>query len=127
LKSTAEDAAAFRAECLKIQKDLGLFDWALTFKVEEGGDGDVEALCDYDCETRMATMTYYLGVENVTHPKDNAAHEMYHLAFADMLLVAVEAGMAAGISGADRDAAENDPRLAREEHRLIERFIQRRR
>ena len=110
--STADDAAIFRAECLKWQKRLGLTDWALTFRTAtDSPDGDTEALCDYDCDTRKASLVYYIGVPDADHPADNAQHEMLHLLLADMLLLAtVDA------------TTEEDPRVAREEHRVIERL-----
>lgn len=105
--TSQEDAAQFREECLKWQKRLNLLHWTLTFKAEEKPDSDCEALCDYDCDTREAVLSYYIGVENVSHPKDNALHEMLHLLLADMNLAGVEA------------TDEEDRRLQREEHKVI--------
>jgi hypothetical protein len=110
MKATADDAALFRDEVLKWQKKLGLLDWTITVTAEVNPDSEVEALCDYDCETREATMTYYIGVENVTHPRDNAKHEILHLLFADPLLAAIEA------------SSEEDKLVAREEHKAIARL-----
>lgn len=107
MNTTQEDAAQFREECLKWQKRLNLLHWTLTFKAENNSASEVEALCDYDCETREAVLTYYIGVQNVTHPKDNALHEMLHLLLADMNLAAVQA------------TDEEDTTLQREEHKVI--------
>jgi hypothetical protein len=108
VKATADEAAVFREEVLKWQVKFGLTDWVLTFKTEEGGS--TEANVDYDCDTREATVTYYTGVADVSHPKDNALHEVLHLLFADMLYVATKA------------KSESDPSIGREEHRVIERI-----
>lgn len=102
-----DDAAQFRDECLKWQKRLNLMHWTLTFRAERNSDSEIEALCDYDCETREAVLTYFIGVKDVSHPKDNALHEMLHLLLADLNLAGVEA------------SDEEDKRLVREEHKVI--------
>lgn len=110
MKTSLDDAPAFREECLWWQQKLGLQDWSLRFKVKEADSDRAEALTDYDCDTRYADVTYYTGVEDATHPSDLALHEMLHLLLADMLLAAVEAD------------SEEDAKLGREEHRVIERL-----
>ena len=106
-----DEAALFRKECLYWQDLLGLTDWTLQFSAEDAGGKHDEALVDFDCDTRHAKIVYYVGVKDSLHPSDVACHEILHLLFADMLLSAIEA----------RD--ESDPRLAREEHRAIERLL----
>ena len=114
MKSEANDEAAeFRKECIRWQEILGLTDWVLHIKAQEAVDGDdAEAMTDFDCETRHAMVTYYYGIKDAMHPRDVAYHEMLHLLFADMLLIALQA----------RD--ESDPWLGREEHRVIYRLAQ---
>lgn len=111
MKTAPDEAAQFREECLKWQTRFGLTDWTLQFLTEESPGGHDEAEVDFDCDTRHAKITYYLGVKDSLHPRDVACHEILHVLFADMLLTAIEA----------RD--ESDPRLAREEHRVIERLL----
>lgn len=108
MKSEPDEAAQFREECLRWQKLMGLTDWFLTFHTEEATQADAtEAETDFDCDTRHASVTYYIGVQDAMHPRDVAYHEMLHLLFADMCLAAIHA----------RD--ESDPILGREEHRVI--------
>lgn len=108
MKSEKDEAAEFRAECLRWQQLMGLTDWFITFRTEQAEQGSVdEAESDYDCDTRHVTITYYIGVQDAMHPKDVAYHEMLHLLMSDMLVAAIHA----------RD--ESDPILAREEHRVI--------
>jgi hypothetical protein len=112
VKATADEAAVFREECLKWQAKFGLTDWTIAFKVEEAKQGVLdEADIYFDCDTRHATITYFTGVMDSLHPKDVACHEILHLLFADTLVAAIEA----------RD--EDDPLLAREEHKVIERLL----
>jgi hypothetical protein len=113
MKAGGDEAAEFRAECLKWQTKFGLTDWTLQFKTEDGSGKHDEAEVDYDCETRHATITYYLGVTDSLHPKDTALHEVLHLLFADMLLAAVNS----------RRGDEADSVTAREEHKAIERLL----
>lgn len=110
MKTTPDEAALFREECLYWQREFGLTDWCLNFKVLPA-DGVDEAEASYDCETREAKLTYRIGVEDSSHPCDVALHEMLHLLFGDMLLCGVLA------------SSEEDKLLAREEHRVIERII----
>lgn len=111
MKTASDEAALFRDECLKWQKRFGLMDWTLQFKVEDANGGHDEAEVDYDCDTRHATITYFMGVEDALHPSDVACHEVLHLLLADSRIAAIDA----------RD--ESDPILAREEHKVIERLI----
>lgn len=112
MKTERDEAAEFRSECERWQSVFGLTDWTLQFKVEDATQGkNHEAETDFDCETRHATVTYNMGVEDALHPRDVAYHEILHLLFADMLLAAITA----------RD--ESDPILGREEHKVIERMI----
>lgn len=113
MKATVDEAAVFRDECLRLQKEWGLLHWTLQFKTKPSKPKRVdEAMVDFDCETRHATMTYWIGVEDALHPKDVAKHEMLHLLLADLVLAAVNAPRG--------EAGENDPTVAREEHKLIE-------
>ena len=112
MKTVPEEAALFRAECMRWQTILGLQDWCLTVKAEKATqNSDTEAVTDYDCDTRSATIIFYYGIEDATHPTDVAYHEMLHLLFSDMLFYAVQA----------RD--ESDQCTAREEHRVIQRLV----
>lgn len=112
MKTEKDEAALFREECLRWQDAFGLKDWTLHITAEPATQGQTfEAETDYDCDTRHAKVVYYVGVEDALHPRDVAYHEIVHLLFADMLLLAIAA----------RD--ESDPLLAREEHRVIERMI----
>lgn len=107
--TTEEDTALFREECLYWQEQLNLKHWTLQFHVLPAVKGSQdEAETYYDCETRMARVTYYLGIEDCLHPADVALHEMLHLFLADMNLAGVEA------------ESEEDKHLAREEHKVIE-------
>jgi len=113
MQATKDEAAEFRAECLRWQKEFGLLHWTLQFKTKQAKQKRVdEAEVFFDCETRHAMLTYYLGVEDSLHPKDVAKHEMLHLLFADMLLAAVNAPRG--------EKGENDPDVGREEHKVIE-------
>lgn len=108
----ADEAALFRKEVIYWQDLLGLTDWTIQFKIEAATQGQShEADADYDCDTRHAKMVYFTGVEDSLHPSDVACHEVLHLLFADAFLAAIEA----------RD--ESDPRLGREEHKVIERLL----
>lgn len=109
MKASADDAAQFREECLRWQAEFGLTDWSLDIKSAPTTD-DTEAKADYDCDTRLVQLTYYVGTNDVAHPLDNALHEMLHVLFADMLLAAVQA------------KSESDATLGREEHKVIERL-----
>lgn len=111
MKATADEAAVFREECVKWQTRLGLMDWTLQFKTEEAVGRKDEADVDFDCDTRHATITYYLGVVDTLHPRDVALHEMLHLLLADSYVAAINA------------RNESDPVLGREEHKVIERLI----
>lgn len=111
VKTAPDEAALFREECIKWQRELGLTDWTIQFKVTPANGRTDEAEVDYDCETRHAIITYYMGVEDALHPSDVACHEVLHLLFADMASAGVEAH------------AEDDPYLAREEHKVIERLL----
>lgn len=111
MKATPDEAAAFREECLAWQAKLGLTDWTLQFKTADADGGLDEAEVDFDCDTRHATITYFLNVKDSLHPKDVARHEILHLLLADMLHAA--------INGRD----ESDPILGREEHKVIERLL----
>lgn len=116
MKATADEAAEFRAECLRWQREFGLLHWTLAFKVEEAKpDCHDEAEVDFDCDTRHATLTYYTGIKDALHPKDTAKHEMLHLLFADVIHAAV--------NGPRGEAGENDATVAREEHKVIEILI----
>lgn len=106
MKTTADEAALFRAECLYWQEQLNLKHWTLQFKTAASKSSD-EAETDYDCETRHATIVYYLDTIDSYHPADVALHEMLHLFMADMLLAGVEA------------KHEDDRILGREEHKCI--------
>jgi hypothetical protein len=108
VKTCEEDVANFREECLYWQEQFGLKHWALQFFVKPCGEVADEAVTLYDCETREARITYYLGVEDCTHPCDVALHEMLHVLFADMLLAGITA------------TSEDDAALGREEHKVIE-------
>ena len=110
MKASADEAAQFREECLRWQAEFGLTDWTIQFQTAPAASPD-EADMDYDCDTRHAKSTYYVGVDDSLHPRDVALHEVLHLLMADMLLAAISA----------RD--ESDPLLAREEHKVIERLI----
>ena len=110
MKAGSDEAAQFREECLRWQSEFGLTDWTIQFQAAKSDSPD-EADIDYDCDTRHAKSTYYVGVEDSLHPRDVALHEVLHLLLADMLLAAISA----------RD--ESDPILAREEHKVIERLI----
>lgn len=111
MQATRDEAAEFRAECLRWQKEFGLLHWTLQFTTKQSKPKNKdEAEVFFDCETRHAKLTYYLGVEDALHPRDTAKHEMLHLLFADMLL--------AGLNAVRGD--EDDPTLAREEHKVIE-------
>lgn len=110
MKSTTDDAAKFREECLLWQGELGLTDWTLQFTVQDSTGSD-EADVDFDCDTRHAKITYYVGVDDALHPSDVACHEILHLLLADMCLVAIES------------RNEEDPLLSREEHKVIERLL----
>jgi hypothetical protein len=112
MDTTADEAAFFRKECLSWQKEFGLTDWTLQFKTEPASpESHDEADIDYDCDTRHAVVTYYLGVKDALHPADVARHEILHLLFADMCLAGVNA------------SSEEDAVLAREEHKVIERVL----
>jgi hypothetical protein len=112
MKTSQDDVAVFREECLYWQERFGLQDWELRFRVENAVKDQVdEADVEYDCDTRHAVITYYLGIDDAEHPSDVALHEVLHLALADSLLAAVEA------------TSEDDKRLGREEHRLIYRLM----
>lgn len=105
VQTTPDEAALFRSECLYWQRELGLMDWALHFKTLPADGTTYEAAVEYETETRQATITYYMGVEEALHPSDVALHEILHLLFADMML-------------------PGDPQVqAREEHRVIERLL----
>jgi hypothetical protein len=112
VKTTPDDAAMFREECIRQQSIWGLTDWTIQFWTEPAPQGcKDEAMVDLDCDTRHAKMTYYIGVEDALSPIDVARHEILHLATADMILAAIHA----------RD--ESDPILGREEHKFIERAL----
>lgn len=111
MKTTSDDAAQFREECLKWQAAFGLTDWTLQFQVVDGVGQKDEADVDYDCNTRHATVTYYTNVDDSLHPSDLALHEILHLLLADMNLAGIDA------------RSESDPILGREEHKVIERLI----
>jgi hypothetical protein len=111
MQTTPDEAALFREECLYWQREFGLTDWTLQFKIEGPNEDGDEADVYYDCDTRHAMVTYYMGTKDALHPSDVACHEMMHLLFADMTLAGVEA----------RD--EQDNVLAREEHKVIERLL----
>lgn len=112
MKTENDEAALFRAECLKWQTAFGLTDWTLQFKTEKATQGaSHEADAEYDCDTRHCKMTYNIGVEDSLHPTDVAKHEIIHLLLADMVVAAIAA----------RDEA--DPLLGREEHKVIERLL----
>lgn len=108
MKSTPDTAAQFREEVLYWQKELGLLHWTIQIKTATTKNAD-EAEADYDCETRHATITYYMDVDDSYHPADVALHEMLHLLFADMLLAAVEA----------KRGDEDDIHVGREEHKVV--------
>lgn len=127
MKSTTEDAAIFREECVRWQKTFGLTDWTLAFK-SEPAQGLDEAECYSDCNTRHATMTFYYGVEDALHPNDVALHEMLHLLVADLVLTTIEVARQLKTNDATKaddeiEEAENHPLVGRVEHMLIERLI----
>lgn len=108
MRSENDGAAEFRSECLRWQKLMGLTDWFLTFHTETAPQGHCdEAVTDLDCDTRHASITYYIGVQDAMHPRDVAYHEMLHLLMADLVVAAINA------------RNEDDPILGREEHRVI--------
>ncbi len=111
MQTGADEAALFREECHYWQRTFGLTDWAIHVKTEPAGDHNDEAEIDLDCDTRYATITYYVGVKDSLHPSDVACHELLHLLFADMCLAGVNA------------SSEEDVLLLREEHRVIERLL----
>jgi hypothetical protein len=106
VQTTPDEAALFREECLYWQHELGLLDWTLHFKTAPDGKDDTQALVTYDCDSRHAIMTYYMGVEQALHPRDVACHEVLHLLFADML-----------------HSPQTKAAQAREEHKAIERLL----
>src|SRR5712664_4145108 len=90
MKTEPEEAALFRTECLRWQQVFGLTDWIIIIKVSKASlDNQDEAETDFDCETRYATVTYNMGVEDAMHPSDVAYHEMLHLVLADLIFCAL--------------------------------------
>lgn len=111
MQTTPDEAALFREECIYWQHKLGLTDWTIQFATEPAGPESDEAEIFLDCDTRHATITYYVGVQDSLHPADVACHEILHLLFADMCLAGVNA------------THEEDVYMVREEHRVIERLL----
>lgn len=111
MQTTPDEAALFHAECLHWQREFGLNDWTIQFKTLPADGGKDEADIEYDCDTRHAMITYFMGVEDALHPSDVACHEILHLLLADMCLAGTEA------------KTESDVLLGREEHKVIERLL----
>lgn len=110
MKTTKNGAIAFERACRRWQVTLGLTDWTFSFKTAKA-DGVHEAEVMYNCETRCAIFTYYVGVDDACTPARIALHEMLHVLLADMLSIAA------------RRADDNHPDALREEHRVIERLL----
>jgi len=70
VKTTPDDAAMFREECIRQQSIWGLTDWTIQFGTEPAPQGcKDEAMVDLDCDTRHAKMTYYIqAVEDAPEP-----------------------------------------------------------
>ena len=114
MKTEPEEAALFRTECLRWQQAFGLIDWIIHIKVEKATpDQQHEAETDLDCETRYATITYNMGVEDAMHPSDVAYHEICHLLLADVIWCALH------VRGSE---PESDKQLGIEEHKAIMRL-----
>lgn len=114
MKTEPEEAALFRTECLRWQSVFGLTDWVIIVKVVKATpDEQHEAVTDFDVETRYATITYNMGVEDALHPSDVAYHEMLHLLLADVIWQALH------VRGIDGEA---DKQLGIEEHKVIMRL-----
>lgn len=114
MKTESEDAALFRTECLRWQAVFGLVDWIICIKVQKASpDEQHEAETDLDVETRYATITYNMGVEDAMHPSDVAYHEIGHLLLADVIWAALHVR---GIR------PEDDMQLGIEEHKAIMRL-----
>lgn len=100
----------FEAACRHWQRELGLTDWTIAFKVEKA-DGGIEADVSYNCDDRHALLTSHIKVERALGAERVGLHEMLHLLFADMLKMASQRG--------------NDMHadVLREEHKVIERLL----
>jgi hypothetical protein len=101
-------ARRFQIACRHWQKRLGLLDWTITYKTKKGTD---EAEVDYDCVTRTATITAFLGAKEAEPPARVALHEMLHLLLADAMRLAA----------LRKD--DTHPDVDVEEHRAVERLI----
>lgn len=114
MKTEPEEAALFRAECIRWQGIFGLTDWIIIIKVSKATEDEQhEAETDFDCETRYATITYNMGVNDAMHPSDVAYHEITHLLLADLIFVALHT------RAVDPEA---DKHLGIEEHKVIMRL-----
>jgi hypothetical protein len=97
----------FEASCRHWQDKLGLTDWTLQFRVAHP-KGEHEAEVHFDTESRHATVTAFVGVENALPADRVGAHEMLHLLFADW----------------EQALKRRDTKGAlREEHRVVERLL----
>lgn len=88
-KTTKQEFRRFRSECLRLQKLLGLSEWALSFSHEDLSE-NTAAQIDIDIEGMIATITFAKCWHGSTSPESCALHEMLHLLIGRLWLLGKE-------------------------------------
>jgi hypothetical protein len=112
---TTDDFEAFKASALDWQRRLGLTDWTLHFRFNEGSEPTTkEATIWYGVAHRQANITFHANKDdNSPHlpPARTGLHELLHILLADT------------VAAAARRASEDHDDVMQEEHRVIERLL----